>query len=429
MQITKVFISHAAEDEDAAMKLKSQLEISQIKCWLFERDLYFGNDIFSSVKKAIEESCFVVVYLSKHSLESRWIQWELGYAVELQMCSQGSKRPIILPVSTFEEIEPQQELIIQPLKFETNEPIGRPISFHRRRGHRLGDDIDELLKCLIPQTSVIKDPSGDQKILFDKLFPLWEKLFPDEAARPSKMDVEQWLIMCNNNTGAWDWPDILLVSHFGDEVVGFAYLCYNINYPHVYGAFLGISQNWRKTEVGIRWFREQILIELKNIFPKCEGIYFEVDPIDFNIIEDWSQNVNSYKNDILEQARRLRRIFLFTSYNGYILAGEDGRPVVILQPCLMEPLIIQNERPHYLMYIPISSNNLPPIFNKNFIDMYYESYRVGFGPDGANIPGYLDHLSNIKARQINAIPYNAKFQKMYFNQAMKKMHKEIQVNL
>ena len=54
---------------------------------------------------------------------------------------------------------------------------------------------------------------------------------------------------------------------------------------------------------------------------------------------------------------------------------------------------------------------------------------AGFGPDGANIPGYFDHLNNIKARQIEAISNVAKFQKMYFYQAMKKLHKEVEVSL
>ena len=430
MQITKVFISHAAEDESSAMKLKAQLETSQIKCWLFERDLCYGSDIFSAVKKAIAESCFLIVYLSKDSLESKWIQWELGYAVELQTLGQGSKRPIILPVHSFEEINDSQELVIQPLKFGTKKPMGKPIPFHRRRGHKLSDNVEGLLKSLIPQTTMIKDPHGDHKILLDNLFPLWETLFPDEADRPSRMDVEQWLNLSNNNGNIEGWPDILLVSHFGDEVIGFGYLSYSFNYSHAYGTFLGISKTWRNTDIGLRWFKEQILCELKNIYPKCEGVYFDVDPINYKIIEDWAQKKNPNKSgcEILEQARRLRRIFLFTGNNGYILTGQDSAPIEIIQPCLMEPLIRQNERPHYLMYLPLANNTVPS-FNKEFIEMYYDSFLAGFGPDGANIPEYVDHLNNIKSRQLDAIPNGAKFQKMYFNQAMKKLHKEIKVSL
>ena len=430
MQITKVFISHAAEDESSAMELKAQLENSQIKCWLFERDLCFGSDIFSAVKKAITESCFMIVYLSNHSLKSKWIQWELGYAIELQTLEQGSKRPIILPVHSFEEIDDHQELVIQPLKFDTNEPIGNPIPFHRRRGHRLSDNVDGLLKSLIPQTTMIKDPHGDHKILLDNLFSLWETLFPDEADRASRMDVEQWLILSNNNGNIGGWFEILLVSHFGDEVIGFAYISYGVNHSHAYGTFLGISKNWRKTDIGLRWFKEQILYELKNNYPKCEGVYFDVDPVDYKIIEDWAQKEIPDKSgcEILEQARRLRRIFLFTGNNGYILAGQDSAPIEIIQPCLMEPLVRQNERSHYLMYLPFSNKTLPT-FNSEFIEMYYDSFLAGFGPDGANIPGYFVHLNNIKARQIEAIPNGAKFQKMYFNQAMKKLHKEVEVSL
>ena len=430
MQITKVFISHAAEDESSAMKLKAQLETSQIKCWLFERDLCYGSDIFSAVKKAIAESCFLIVYLSKHSLESKWIQWELGYAVELQTLGQGSKRPIILPVHSFEEIDNHQELVIQPLKFETNEPIGSPIPFHRRRGHKLSDNVEGLLKSLIPQTTMIKDPHGDHKILLDNLFPLWETLFPDEADRPSRMDVEQWLFLSNNNVNIRGWLGFLLVSHIEDEVIGFAFLSYSFNCSHAYGTFLGISKTWRNTNIGLRWFKEQILCELKNIYPKCEGVYFDVAPLNNKLIEDWEQNINFDKSidEVLEQAQRLSRIFLFTVNNGYILAGKDSIPVEIIQPCLKEPLIRQNERPHYLMYLPLA-NNTVPTFNKEFVEMYYDNFLAGFGPDGANIPEYVDHLSNIKSRQLDAIPNGAKFQKMYFNQTMKKLHKEIKVSL
>lgn len=429
MEITKVFISHAAEDENSAMELKALLEASHIKCWLFERDLSYGGDIFSTVKKAINESCFFLVYLSKHSLESKWIQWELGYAVQLQNQRHDFKRPIILPVYTFEEIDNNRKLVVQPLKFETEEPIGDPISFHRRRGHRLSDNIDELLRNLIPQTTVIKDPCGDHEVLFDKLFSLWETLFPDEADRPSKMDVEHWLITSNNFGHIGGWHDILLVSHFGDEVIGFAYLSYCLKYTHAYGTFLGISKTWRKTEIGLRWFSEQILCELKSIFPQCEGIYFDVDPINYKVIEDWAKNTDSCSSEeVSEQSRRLRRIFLFTSYNGYILTGNDGVPVQIVQPCLMEPLDYQNERFHNLMYVPFSNSSIPT-FDEEFIEMYYDSFRVGFGPDGANIPGYIDYLGEIKAKQFSDISNGAQFQKMYFNQAMRKMHKDIKVCL
>ena len=47
--------------------------------------------------------------------------------------------------------------------------------------------------------------------------------------------------------------------------------------------------------------------------------------------------------------------------------------------------------------------------------MFY-GFQSGFGPDGANISGYFDHLNNIKAWQIEAILNGAKFQRMYFNQ-------------
>ncbi len=65
------------------------------------------------------------------------------------------------------------------------------------------------------------------------------------------------------------------------------HLNYHRTIPFAFGAFLGIAKDWR-TVTPMRWLVSQAEERLLRLQPHCEGVFFEVDPIDLALIEQWA---------------------------------------------------------------------------------------------------------------------------------------------
>lgn len=77
----KIFLSYARHDRDFAAKLVKQLELKGHKVWDPERELLPGDEWTSYLRKALAESDAMVVLLSPDSADSRWVSYELEYAL------------------------------------------------------------------------------------------------------------------------------------------------------------------------------------------------------------------------------------------------------------------------------------------------------------------------------------------------------------
>jgi len=90
-----VFLSHSSRDKDAARRIAVDLSMSNIKVWFDEWQIAVGESISQNISRGLEDSAFVVVLLSAHSVESGWVQkeWMSRIGEEAQ-----SKDVAILPV-------------------------------------------------------------------------------------------------------------------------------------------------------------------------------------------------------------------------------------------------------------------------------------------------------------------------------------------
>lgn len=173
----------------------------------------------------------------------------------------------------------------------------------------------------------------------------------------------------------------------------------------------------------MRWLVTQAEEQLLRRQPHCHGVLFEVEPIDFGLIERWpgSREAHGIADHLVsEQSRRLWRISLFQNMGAALLLNDRGRPIQITQACLAEPLLEENEKSHFLMFRPGKGIDFPTI-NSAFFDMYYDLAKAGFGPSGANIPGYLAYLEVVIAREKLRFNSTLHFGKLYLNSAMKEM--------
>jgi hypothetical protein len=76
------FISYSHEDKLFARRLHDTLQGRGIRCWLDEKQLVPGDDIYEQVDRGIRLWDKVLLCCSKHSLASWWVDNEIDAAFE-----------------------------------------------------------------------------------------------------------------------------------------------------------------------------------------------------------------------------------------------------------------------------------------------------------------------------------------------------------
>jgi len=90
-----VFISYSHADKDFVDKLATHLIKSNIHIWLDRWELKVGDSITSKIQEALSDSDYLLLVLSKKSVESDWLKRELNAALLREI---EEKRAVILPV-------------------------------------------------------------------------------------------------------------------------------------------------------------------------------------------------------------------------------------------------------------------------------------------------------------------------------------------
>jgi hypothetical protein len=104
----RIFVSYAAEDTGPATELISQLT-RQPNFHVFTTDrISAGGNWRSKIKKELSQSDYFLVLLSPTSIQSKWIQFELGAAWGLNK--------FIIPVVTSQEVVNQIPLELGDLQ-------------------------------------------------------------------------------------------------------------------------------------------------------------------------------------------------------------------------------------------------------------------------------------------------------------------------
>jgi hypothetical protein len=91
-----IFICHANEDKrDVVIPLWRALENEDIKCWVDEGEIKWGDSIIQKVNEGLTISLFVIVVLSEAFLGKNWPQRELNAVLNLEA---GSGEVKVLPL-------------------------------------------------------------------------------------------------------------------------------------------------------------------------------------------------------------------------------------------------------------------------------------------------------------------------------------------
>ena len=82
IQFLSCFISYSRNDRIFAQRLYKHLKVSGIRCWLDEKQLLPGDDLYDAVEQGIQRSDKVLLCCSQHSLTSWWVDHEIGATLE-----------------------------------------------------------------------------------------------------------------------------------------------------------------------------------------------------------------------------------------------------------------------------------------------------------------------------------------------------------
>lgn len=91
----KIFLSHSSMDKPFVEKLARDILELDIEVWLDKWDMQVGDSLFDKIEEGLETSDYLLIVLSKHSVNSSWVKKELN-AFLCNEISSGSVK--ILPV-------------------------------------------------------------------------------------------------------------------------------------------------------------------------------------------------------------------------------------------------------------------------------------------------------------------------------------------
>ena len=94
----KIFLSYSSKNKPIAHRLANDLRILGYDIWFDEWKIRVGQCIPTQIERGLEDSDFVVILLSQHSVQSAWVdrEWKSAYWDEV------NKNAIhILPVRHF----------------------------------------------------------------------------------------------------------------------------------------------------------------------------------------------------------------------------------------------------------------------------------------------------------------------------------------
>jgi hypothetical protein len=90
-----IFLSHSHADNRFVRRLAKDLTQNGIRIWLDEAEMMVGDSLIEKISKAIDETDYVGVVLSKSSVKSRWVKKEVSIAMTKEI---RGRQVTILPI-------------------------------------------------------------------------------------------------------------------------------------------------------------------------------------------------------------------------------------------------------------------------------------------------------------------------------------------
>jgi len=89
------FISYFHGDKPFAKKLKSALELRDLRIWIDESEILIGDSFFEKINEGLRDSYTFIIILSPEALQRAWVKRELGGAFASSMDGEIKILPIL----------------------------------------------------------------------------------------------------------------------------------------------------------------------------------------------------------------------------------------------------------------------------------------------------------------------------------------------
>jgi len=90
-----IFLCHSSKDKFFVRELAAQLRAAGVRVWLDEAEIKVGDSLTKKIGDAIESMDYFGVVLSRHSVNSEWVQRELQVAMQREL---QERKVVVLPL-------------------------------------------------------------------------------------------------------------------------------------------------------------------------------------------------------------------------------------------------------------------------------------------------------------------------------------------
>lgn len=91
----QIFISHNWNDKPIARRLARDLSAKGIGVWIDEAEIKLGDSLIAKIRDGIDKVDYLIVLLSKYSIESEWVKKEVEIAMNQEI---EGKRVKVVPI-------------------------------------------------------------------------------------------------------------------------------------------------------------------------------------------------------------------------------------------------------------------------------------------------------------------------------------------
>ena len=144
----KAFLSHSSSDKELATLIYRRLRDQAVSVWFDKMEMRLGDSLLDKIADGISESDYLLVLVTKHSNQSRWVQEEVGIARTREINDGGPK---VIP------------LVLQGAKIPANLAAKLYITIDNS-----GAGIDEIMPAIFRDAFILDIKLSSKNLELDK---------------------------------------------------------------------------------------------------------------------------------------------------------------------------------------------------------------------------------------------------------------------